>query len=295
MPEFNRRYILLSVLVSIALIAAAFFALELGRSKAMTYVQDSQRSLERVQLVVEIQSLLARAESGQRDYIFIGDKSYLESYDHTKLGIADYLTKVRSVYGLPANAAIQPLATKLDELAATKLSELDATIALHHQDTQQAIALMRTHAAQRTMDLLQGVAAQMRSREEALLFATNDAWARANKVNRAISTAGVLLNICLILLAGYLVYRDMQRRTTLATDLEEQVKRQTRDLSALSTHLQRISETERSSLARELHDELGGLLVAIKMDLSQLRTKVDLQQPDIKKRWDHVQTLLSSG
>jgi protein-histidine pros-kinase len=63
----------------------------------------------------------------------------------------------------------------------------------------------------------------------------------------------------------------------------------------LSTYLQGVSERERSSLARELHDELGGLLIAIKMDLSQLKSKIDLQDTDVRDRWERIQSALSAG
>ena len=49
----------------------------------------------------------------------------------------------------------------------------------------------------------------------------------------------------------------------------------TRELSALSNHLQALSEREKSELARKLHDELGGLLTAAKMDLSWLQSRLE--------------------
>ncbi len=48
----------------------------------------------------------------------------------------------------------------------------------------------------------------------------------------------------------------------------------TRELSELSTHLLNFAEQERSELAHNLHDELGGLLTAAKMDLSWLQSRV---------------------
>jgi signal transduction histidine kinase len=58
-------------------------------------------------------------------------------------------------------------------------------------------------------------------------------------------------------------------------ELEVRVAARTEELSSLSTHLLRLSETERSALARELHDELGGLITAAKMDLSWLSARLD--------------------
>ena len=53
-------------------------------------------------------------------------------------------------------------------------------------------------------------------------------------------------------------------------ELEVRIAARTEELSSLSTHLLRLGETERAALAKELHDELGGLITAVKMDLSWL-------------------------
>lgn len=47
-----------------------------------------------------------------------------------------------------------------------------------------------------------------------------------------------------------------------------------RDTAGLATWLQRTHEDERAALARQLHDELGGLLTAARMDLSWLRQRL---------------------
>jgi signal transduction histidine kinase len=57
-------------------------------------------------------------------------------------------------------------------------------------------------------------------------------------------------------------------------ELEVRVAARTEELSTLSTHLLRLAESERSALAKELHDELGGLITAAKMDLSWLSAKI---------------------
>jgi len=49
---------------------------------------------------------------------------------------------------------------------------------------------------------------------------------------------------------------------------------QVEELSALSTHLLRMMESERSLLAKELHDELGGLITAAKMDMAWLQAHI---------------------
>jgi signal transduction histidine kinase len=61
----------------------------------------------------------------------------------------------------------------------------------------------------------------------------------------------------------------------LERELEARVAARTAELSTLSTHLLRKTEMERSALARELHDELGGLITAAKMDMSWLSSRLE--------------------
>jgi hypothetical protein len=86
----------------------------------------------------------------------------------------------------------------------------------------------------------------------------------------------VLLAVIVRLFAG-----EAARQRALRVAAEQQTAEferliaiRTRELSELSTHLQQFAEKEKSELARHLHDELGGLLTAAKMDLSWLQARV---------------------
>ncbi|MEJ0084162.1 MAG: histidine kinase [Pseudomonadota bacterium] len=57
-------------------------------------------------------------------------------------------------------------------------------------------------------------------------------------------------------------------------ELEARVAARTEELSLLSTELLRLMEAERSQLAKELHDELGGLITAAKMDMAWLQSHI---------------------
>jgi signal transduction histidine kinase len=76
-------------------------------------------------------------------------------------------------------------------------------------------------------------------------------------------------------------------------DLESLVEARTRELSALSTHLQELAEEEKSQLARNLHDELGGLLTAAKMDLSWVQSRVT--DPDLQERLAQLGSVLDEA
>jgi PAS domain S-box-containing protein len=57
-------------------------------------------------------------------------------------------------------------------------------------------------------------------------------------------------------------------------ELERRVAERTRELRELANHLETVRETERKRIAREIHDELGSLLVALKMDVHWLERRV---------------------
>ena len=68
--------------------------------------------------------------------------------------------------------------------------------------------------------------------------------------------------------------------------LEQRVAERTAELRELAHHLEAARETERKRIAREIHDELGSLLVALKMDLDWLARRVGdptLREPMLDK------------
>jgi PAS domain S-box-containing protein len=52
---------------------------------------------------------------------------------------------------------------------------------------------------------------------------------------------------------------------------EEEIKRSREQFRALSAHLQGVREDERTKIAREIHDELGQMLTAIKLDVAVMQ------------------------
>jgi signal transduction histidine kinase len=63
--------------------------------------------------------------------------------------------------------------------------------------------------------------------------------------------------------------------------LESTVALRTEQLSVLSRHLIRVSEEEKSRLARELHDEMGANLTAIGMDLTTVGEQLRSTHPEL--------------
>lgn len=86
---------------------------------------------------------------------------------------------------------------------------------------------------------------------------------------------------------------EQQQQQAAVRELDSMVEARTLELSALSSHLQSLAEKEKSELARTLHDELGGLLTAAKMDLSWLQSRVD--KPEHQERLAQLGTVLDEA
>ncbi|HMK43977.1 MAG TPA: ABC transporter substrate binding protein [Dissulfurispiraceae bacterium] len=81
------------------------------------------------------------------------------------------------------------------------------------------------------------------------------------------------------------IMRDMTERKRV----EEQLRNSQALLRNLSAHLQSVREEERRQIATEIHDELGQILTALKLDLSWLRRRLDKEKSDLSSS---VQTMM---
>ncbi len=64
------------------------------------------------------------------------------------------------------------------------------------------------------------------------------------------------------------------------------------ELRELASHLQNIREAERTTIAREIHDELGQLLTGLKMDVSWIRKKTDPKEEDILNKFKDLNQMI---
>lgn len=84
------------------------------------------------------------------------------------------------------------------------------------------------------------------------------------------------------------VARDITERKTA----DEKVKRTSKRLRDLASHLQSVREEERTMIAREIHDELGQVLTVLKIQISLLSKKLNEDQQPLKDKFDSVSLLI---
>jgi len=74
---------------------------------------------------------------------------------------------------------------------------------------------------------------------------------------------------------------------------QEEVRRSRTRLAELSAHTDRVKEQERTRIAREIHDELGGNLTAIKMAVAMLAARLEGSgDPALREKTDYVDALV---
>ena len=76
--------------------------------------------------------------------------------------------------------------------------------------------------------------------------------------------------------------------------LADRVKERTAELTEMATHLVNAREDERAHVARELHDEMGGLLTAMKLEFARLRRLPDMPEK-ATERLASVESRLNEG
>jgi two-component system sensor histidine kinase UhpB len=93
-------------------------------------------------------------------------------------------------------------------------------------------------------------------------------------------------------LAGGGVQWDGIMTNVTASKLEQEEARRSRArLAELTAHIEQVKEQERTRIAREIHDDLGGNLTAIKMALAMLATRLP-DDPSLREKADYLDHLV---
>ncbi len=297
----------LALAIAFLMLVALVVIAEIGQSGQRQINRIISLSQQRQVLLAELLTELSDAEAGQRGFLLTNDDKYLQPYQAARNRIEPTLDQLANLFRdndrLLVSVDQRDLVRHLRVLVGAKLGELAASLALDNsQGPEQALGLVRTDLGSRTMGEIREAVSNLRNMERDAIGVALDRAARLQLVSRALMGGVVVLNIALLILAAALWARQSRRRAELTEqlateneELERRVRRRTAELSALSSHLQRLSEKEKASLARELHDELGGLLIAVKMDVSWLQKRMPNTNSDIQSRFSRVIKVLDDG
>ncbi len=302
-------------LKSLSLLLGSRYAFPLAALVALTMLVISESSYRQATATLDrlgsqgaartaIQTLmrgLTDAETGQRGYLLTGRSDYLKPYVAAQRSVAETIDWLGRYY--QAEPATASRVQKAAAAARNKLSELDETIKLHDAGKDPAWReLVMTDIGREEMELVRQLSEELLAHETAKVAVGRDEVYRTLLLNRA----GVSGMTALSLLALFMYLRQTaalghqrseQARLVQADrdQLEVEARRRTEQLTELAHHLQNVREDERNRLARELHDELGALLTAAKLDVARLKSRLAESTPEVAERLTHLTEGLNSG
>lgn len=289
----------------LALLAAALIV-AVSEGGSLRARDTMARLVEMGQAQLAVYAVMRRTvdvESSQRGYLLTLRDEYLAPFDSAAAELEQSLATLRAYYDRLGDAEAKPLARELTETVTLKLSEARETIRLAREgraDTAREIVM--TNIGRDQMEFirerserlmaLEGrrIAAGTRSIFDILLF---------SRIGVASMTIASLLALVLLLRQREAIERErrhQQQALQAERDrLEVEVRRRTADLMELALHLQTAREDERQRLARELHDELGALLTAAKLDAARIKPRLANVAPEALERLAHLTATLNSG
>jgi signal transduction histidine kinase len=295
-----RHRILAWLVVGVLIAVGIVITSELSHQRLRDANEIITRSMERQSVLSELLGALLDAESAERGYLLTNDEKYLSPYQQAAGNIDTSLKRLRELHGRDSDGEPHH---ELTRLVGEKLGELNATIQLFQKGgATQAIDLVRTDLGKHTMDRIREIALTMESEERARLVSGTRRWQRDLFASRVALGAMTALTILFMLLVARQSMRELaleQDNARLLTEsnerLEKTVKARTAALSSLSSHLQTLQETEKARLARELHDELGSVLTATKMDVAWVMSKLEKDRPDLAEKLRRTGQTLDEG
>ncbi|MCY1167005.1 CHASE3 domain-containing protein [Polaromonas sp.] len=241
------------------------------------------------------------AETGQRGYLLTGDERYLEPYNAATAEINPNLDVLRQLFA-PYKDQMAEYASMSQHIS-SKMAEMDLSVRMRKEGNEDAWKfVLTTNVGQEHMEAIRKQAAALASSSSSRMVQGQEQIKKTLQLSRAgvaIMALAGLLAFYMYLLQTQALFRSGEReKESLQRErdqLDLQVRERTANLAELATHLQNVREDERGHLARELHDELGALLTAAKLDVARLKSRLAGSLPEATDRLTHLTNTLNSG
>lgn len=292
--------------MSINMLLALLAAVVLVAVNEVGYIR-SHRAIDRLEQAQATRQTLDQlvrdmliVESGLRGYLLTGNQQYIEPYAQSAQSVEKNINILHQlVQNKPEDSAdFIDLASQV----AQRISELDLNLQLRRAGNEDAWQfVVTTDVGLKHMDAIRATSERMVQRTIQRAEDSNNEIMHSLTLSRvgiaAVATIGLLAFYMYLRKAEALQEasdREKEAQARERDQLEQLVRERTASLGKLATHLQQVREEERGHLARELHDELGALLTAAKLDVARLKSHVDLDNTDISERLKHLVETLNS-
>lgn len=297
--SLQRSALAFPVLAVLALML--LFISEVAYRQAMASLDNLGRmSIARVDTLTLLR-LMVDAETGQRGYLLTGREEYLQPYRNSIDELRRRTSELAVYY--ERDAAARADVIELRQSVDRKVSEMQSTLALFQDGkTDSALQLLLTDIGREQMEAVRRASTRLIDREADRIQRERAEVYTTLRLGRL--GVGTMTALSLLALLLYLRQRSAveqlrnEQRQALERErdqLEALARERTQQLTELARHLQTAREDERSRLARDLHDELGALLTAAKLDVARLKSRLPDASPEVVTRMSHLTETLNSG
>jgi signal transduction histidine kinase len=247
---------------------------------------------------------LSDAETAHLQYLLTGREALYQRYSEARDAVLSSFDAGRSAG--PADPSIADGMRALKARIDARLKALDDTTALFRAGRDAEVRQrILGDAASDEGKVLRAELARLATLHQSLASDTAAEWRGAREISRTILVVLVVLVLAMFLWLARAA-RDETRRIVDAKRkveddkerLETMVRARTQELSELTTWLHKTREDERRALARTLHDELGAIFTAAKLDATFIRTrlaKANSGNADLIARCDRMAAMIDQG
>lgn len=227
----------------------------------------------------QVRARLAIAESAQRGYLLTRSDEYFRPYDEATKQISAHLHTMDALLtrtGLAEDAELQTTMNEIASSISKKSAEMSVCIDLaKKRQFDKALAVVRLDTGMKESRNIESLSRQFEQQVGQIRIELVDQRNTARRITRWCVMACPLIFVTLVVMVIRRLLRELAEKARLHARLSDENNAYERNIDSLTTKLQRQAlqaqtniERERYQLSRELHDELGSLLTAIKMDLS---------------------------
>lgn len=277
-----------AMLVCLGILVAS----EVGQSRIRQGYEQITGELETTTKLTRLVGMLSEVEASQRGFLLTNRASYLAAYEETRPRINTLILDLRDAFIRFRSKEDLDKLSALVAVTREKLSEIDLTIQLAKQGKKSvAEDLVLTDIGKEKMDQVHALVASLQAESRVATLQSLSDWQFSRNIARGSVAVIALINFAILLMLFRRLRADWARergeQQRLKDDqarLDRLVEERTEQLGILASHLQEVSETEKTTLARDLHDELGAILTAIKMDVAWVKGRLSADQAALAEK-----------
>ncbi len=255
----------------------------------------------------KLKANLYQAESAQRGYLFTKRDVYLAPFNKALNDARDNIEKIESI-------VIRTSSGKDQVIDREWLKAISKSLESKAAEMKVSVNLTRTGksvVAKQVLNLDEGIVEMTNFMQYTDTLIKNQysdlddlEKKRDNKI--LLARTSVIAGAMLLIFLVVLVIKQLLGEITVKSELQQQVLReneiyekklqvQTKLLRSLALDYQADVERERQKLSRELHDELGSIFTATKMDMAWVMKKLKDIAPDVIDKLKKTSRYIDQG